>query len=197
LTTPGYPQQQPQPPYPGARRRAKKSRKTLWIVLGVVGVIALICCGAGAFSLMAGKKAVDKPAAKGNVKQGQPARDGKFEFTVTKIKYGKTQVGDQFLNKTAQGQYVLLSVTVRNIGSEAKMFDGYSQKAVGAGGVKYEHDGAAELYANSQAQAFLNTINPGNSVQGVLVFDIPKDAKLVTLELHDSPFSGGVKVDLT
>jgi hypothetical protein len=33
-------------------------------------------------------------------------------------------------------------------------------------------------------------------VTGVLVFDIPKDGRITSLELHDSPFSGGVTVDV-
>jgi hypothetical protein len=33
-------------------------------------------------------------------------------------------------------------------------------------------------------------------VTGTLVFDIPKDGKLASLELHDSTFSGGVAVDV-
>ena len=64
-----------------------------------------------------------------------------------------------------------------------------------AAGVKYDNDGAAEIYANSQTQTFLEQINPGNGVTGVLVFDIPKDATIARFELHDSAFSGGVSVD--
>jgi hypothetical protein len=41
---------------------------------------------------------------------------------------------------------------------------------------------------------FLKEINPGNSVKGTLVFDMPKDAKPATIEMHDSRFSGGVVV---
>ncbi len=43
---------------------------------------------------------------------------------------------------------------------------------------------------------FLNEINPGNTVKGMLVFDMPKDAKPTSIELHDSPFSGGVTLRL-
>ncbi len=202
----------PQPP---------KKNNTLKILLIVAGVVVLLCCGGGAVFLIAGGKAVDKaakelatpsaepattaaapagqakPAGKTNAKQGQPARDGKFEFVVTGVDYGKSQVGDQYLNKQAQGQFVLVAVTVKNIGSDARTFDGSSQKAFGAGGVKYQHDGTAEIYANKDAATFLNPINPGNQAAGTLVFDIPKNAKLTGVELHDSPFSGGVTVDLT
>jgi hypothetical protein len=33
-------------------------------------------------------------------------------------------------------------------------------------------------------------------VTGTLVFDVPKGTKPSKLELHDSPFSGGVEVQL-
>jgi hypothetical protein len=46
-------------------------------------------------------------------------------------------------------------------------------------------------------QTFLNNINPGNEVTGTLVFDVPAGVELAALELHDSLFSGGVKVALT
>jgi hypothetical protein len=217
-----YPQA-PQPPqqpgqpigYP-APPPAKKSRRTLWIVLSVVGgVLALCCIGGVVFTLTAGKKAVDRaasdlasaspgqPAApkkedpkKATAKLGQPARDGKFEFVVTKVEHGKTQVGNEVLNKKPQGQFVLVSVTVKNIGSEAKTFDGSSQAAFGDG-VKYSDDGTAEIYANTDNQTFLNQINPGNQAAGVLVFDIPAGKKITSVELHDSPFSGGVTVDVS
>lgn len=139
------------------------------------------------------KKTDQKPSGP---KIGQAARDGKFEFVVQKVDCGKTEVGEQFLNKTAQGQFCLVSLSVKNVGDKQQLFDGSSQKAIGASGATYGHDGTAELYANKQNQTFLNQINPGNQVTGLLVFDIPKDATIKTLELHDSPFSGGVKVDV-
>ncbi len=44
------------------------------------------------------------------------------------------------------------------------------------------------------ADAVLSNVNPGNTGTINVVFDIPKTAKLVRLELHDSAFSGGVEV---
>jgi hypothetical protein len=53
------------------------------------------------------------------------------------------------------------------------------------------------MYVNgNESSVLFNTINPGNAVTGKVVFDIPKGAKLTTLELHDSAFSGGVTVTL-
>lgn len=130
-------------------------------------------------------------------KIGQVAKDGKFEFTVTGIECGKTTVGtNQYLTKDAQGQFCLLSVTVKNIGNEAQTFDASSQKLLNAQGQQYSADSVASMYANPSGSTFLNTINPGNSVTGVVVFDLPKDGVPTMAELHDSAFSNGVKINL-
>lgn len=76
------------------------------------------------------------------------------------------------------------------------MFSDGSQKAYDAAGTEYSTDSTAGIYANEDAATLFNEINPGNQVAGVLVFDIPKKVKLSKLELHDSPFSGGVTVAL-
>jgi hypothetical protein len=128
---------------------------------------------------------------------GDPVRDGKFEFVVSKVDCSKTKVGNAYLNKRAQGKFCQVSVKVTNIGKEAQLFDGSSQKALDAKGTEFSNDGAAELYANEDNATFLNEINPGNSAKGRLIFDVPRSVKLTAIELHDSPFSGGVEVSLS
>ena len=116
--------------------------------------------------------------------------------TVTKVECGIAQIGSEFLNKNAQGQFCKVYVTVTNIGNEARTFHDSSQYAYNAAGQKYDADGAAGMYLEGDSHAFLEEINPGNSVNGIIVFDIPKDAQIVKLELHDSAFSGGVVVNV-
>ncbi|WP_422741619.1 DUF4352 domain-containing protein [Micromonospora sp. WMMD754] len=174
-------------------------RKIATLALLATGLIAL-GCGAGTTDDATSK--ADAESAKGDdkpktAKIGQPARDGKFEFTVKSAKCGVSKVGTSMLGAKAQGQFCLVTVNVKNIGKESQMFDGSSQKAYGANGTEYSADGSAALYANKNAETFLNDINPGNQVTGVVVFDVPKNVKLAKLELHDSPFSGGVTVSLT
>ncbi|MET8089800.1 DUF4352 domain-containing protein [Micromonospora sp. NPDC005220] len=176
-------------------------RKTTTLALLATGLIAL-GCGSGAAdkasdssSDKAGAKAEDKAAK--TAKVGEAARDGKFEFTVKSAKCGVAKVGSEPLGQKAQGQFCLVTVNVKNIGKEAQMFDGSSQKAYAADGTEYSADTGAAIYANKNAETFLNDINPGNQVTGVVVFDIPKNVKLTKLELHDSMFSGGVDVALS
>ncbi|MBQ0905533.1 DUF4352 domain-containing protein [Micromonospora sp. U21] len=172
-------------------------RKTTTLALIATGLIALGCgSGAADTSTSSGGSGKGEDAPAKTAKVGEAARDGKFEFTVKSAKCGVAKVGSDMLGQKAQGQFCLVTVNVKNIGKEAQMFDGSSQKAYAADGTEYSADGGAAIYANKNAETFLNDVNPGNQVSGVVVFDIPKNVKLAKLELHDSPFSGGVDVAL-
>ena len=62
-------------------------------------------------------------------------------------------------------------------------------------GRKFSANSMASM-ADESSQVLWEDINPGNAVKGKVYFDVPKGAKLASLELHDSMFSGGVKVRL-
>ena len=126
---------------------------------------------------------------------GTAVRDGKFEFTVTQVETGVARVGNDVVGQDAQGQFVLLHLTVTNIGDEAQYFDGSSQKLHDSAGRSFSADSTAAIYLD-QSNSLLNQINPGNTVKGVVVFDVPAGTTLTTAELHDSAFSGGVTVAL-
>jgi hypothetical protein len=131
------------------------------------------------------------------VKIGQAVSDGKLEFVVQNVDCGRVTVGDGFfLTKTAQGQFCLVSVSVKNISNETRTLDRTDQTAVSDSGVKYADDTEAELYVNQDTQTVLNGINPGNQVAAVLVFDIAKGAKINRLDFHDSASNDGVIVDV-
>jgi hypothetical protein len=124
---------------------------------------------------------------------GTPVRDGKLEFTVTSIESGVPSVGSEAFGQKAQGQFVLMHLTIQNIGDKAQYFDGSSQKVFDAQGREFSADSGAAIYLED-SNSFLNEINPGNTVTGTVVFDMPLGAAIAKLELHDSPFSGGVDV---
>lgn len=126
---------------------------------------------------------------------GDAARDGKFEFAVSRVDCSRTTVGVEHLRRTAKGKYCVITLTVRDVGA-SQYFLGRAQKAYDAAGVAYGDDEIAGLYANHDTKTFLQKIDPGRQVTGELVFDVPKHARLTTLELHDSLLSRGVKVAL-
>lgn len=123
-------------------------------------------------------------------------RDGKFEFTVKKVDCGKTKIGSSMLGTKAQGQFCLVSVKVENIGDEAQSMFGDNQLMFDKEGREFSADTEAAIYLDN-AQTLWEEINPGNSINGVVVFDVPKNAVPESIELHDSMFSDGVTVSLT
>ncbi|MFN8074288.1 MAG: DUF4352 domain-containing protein [Kineosporiaceae bacterium] len=155
-------------------------------------------------------KAEEKPKAEEQKKEepkkeepkgaglNQAARDGKFEFIVTAVKPGVKQIGDpKLLGKKAQGEFVLLTIKVKNIGKEPQTFFGDNSKIKDAEGREFSADTEAMLYLGDQANSIMSEINPGNSLTVQVPFDLPPGAKPVRVELHDSMMSGGVEVRLS
>ena len=182
----------------GGTGRAKgSSRWRLLFAVGVVAAAVLAAALVGGSSAAAGTASpIQAQVLRADGKIGEPVRDGKFEFTVRSVKCGVSQVGEEPLTQTAQGQFCLVTMTVKNIGDKPQTFSDSDQKGFGADGKEFKTDTTAGLYANNNADVFLNDINPGNQVTGVVVYDIPQNGKLAKLELHDSPFSGGATVQL-
>ena len=122
-------------------------------------------------------------------------RDGEFEFVVKEVNCGIAKVGDQYFNKVAQGQFCGVTLSVKNIGTKPQTMFSSNQYAFDASSRKFSSSTEAGIYADDSKLLF-EEINPGNELTGVVYFDVPKDAKLLKVELHDSAFSGGVEVRL-
>lgn len=180
-----------------------KRHKILTVILGLFVLIIMgTALGGGSDGDKTSKseksdsssKKVDEPKVIG---LNQAARDGKFEFTVTGLTCGKISVGSEYLSKAPQGQFCMLNVTVKNIGDEAQSLFSSNQFLLNDKGQKYSADDTATMYNNPDpGTTWYNDINPGNTVSGTIVFDIPKDQNPTIAQLHDSALSGGVKVKL-
>lgn len=173
-------------------------------ILTALGVVVLLIIVISVASKTAGGSSGNNAAAGNLSSSGAPAaaaaglntpvRDGKFEFTVTAVDPGIATIGTGGVTRTAQGQFILAHVSVKNIGDQAQTltFNSGAQKLTDKQGRQATASPTARIYVNSQN--FLAQINPGNSVQWVVVFDVPKDSVPATFELHDSLFSRGVTV---
>jgi len=164
-------------------------RNGLIILLAAVVVI----CGGLVLASAIGGKATSTSNAKVTHGMNEAVRDGQFEFVVTSMTCGHSMEGDEI----PDGAFCEVGVSVKNIGNKAQLFDGAVQKATGSTGSVYSDDPAAEVYANGLALSFLDHINPGNHMAGVLVYDIPQYTTLTSITLHDSPYSHGVTVALS
>ena len=185
------------PPAPAAK---KKHRKWPWILLAVVVVFVII--GVSTSGSKSGNNTTAEPAAPSSAVAasvaptiGTSVRDGKFEFVVTKVGAGVPSIGTDVIGTKAQGKFVLIDVTIKNIGDQPQTFFGSSTKAFDGAGKQYAPDDSAAIYL-PDSNSFITPVNPGNTVTGTLVFDVPKEASLTSIELHDSAFSDGVTVGL-
>ncbi|MGY1750935.1 DUF4352 domain-containing protein [Modestobacter sp. SYSU DS0511] len=131
----------------------------------------------------------------GNPGIGEPAADGKFNFVVNGVDCSTTEIGNEYLNTTAQGQFCIVDVAITNIGDKAQSFFGDNAKLFNAQGQEFSADSEAAIYLDDSSSLY-EEINPGNSLTSKVVFDVPAGTVPTAIELHDSAFSGGVTVDL-
>ncbi len=117
-------------------------------------------------------------------------RDGDFEFTTNKLGCGRTQVGGS-TGATAEGQFCVASVLVRNVGDEAKSLSADYQFLYDGQNRRFATAPAALAYVDSSDQVFGRTISPGQFLDGVVIFDVPRDSTPSRLEFHDSQFGDG------
>lgn len=208
---PGTPMRPPAPPPPGSVPPASApvpAERARWPVAAAVVIgIAALCCIGGiaviAVSLIGGQPASDgdtapAPGAAEETPDAPglrtPVHDGRFEFVVNRIQCGIESIELDRFSETADGQFCLVHLSVRNIGDQPQMFSDAEQKAFGPDGAEYGADSAASVLANRGTDVHLRKINPGNRISGVVVFDIPPSSGIVRLQLHDSLLSAGTQV---
>ncbi|HEX8135077.1 MAG TPA: DUF4352 domain-containing protein [Actinomycetes bacterium] len=186
----------PVPGSPAPRRRRRWGRRLL------VGVVLLAVLGVLANALGDRDRQVGQGRPSGRTGAAstpgirEPARDGQFEFVVRSVRCGLRRVGPELARQTPQGRFCLVAVSVANVGTEARDFDAGQQRLFGADGRRHSVDAAATA-ANGGVRLLHSLINPGNRIEGTLVYDVPPRTRPARLELHDSPLSRGVAVDLT
>ena len=198
-------QQEWGPPSPPPRRK----RTGLKVTLGVLGALIVLLFVAAA--LGSNHRTSSTPAAVPTTPTpasaaaraaapgiGTKVRDGQFEFVVIRVAHAKSVGATQFwLGDTAQGEYLIVSLKVTNIGSQSQTLDGSAQHVYDSAGREYDASSAADIDlagVNGRNSTWLDDINPGNTVYGKVAFDMPKADAGTKIELHDFLLSGGVTV---
>jgi hypothetical protein len=131
----------------------------------------------------------------GPARLGDPVRDGQFEFVVAAVDCGARRLPAPGGERPALGQFCLVRLAVRNVGGEGRTLEAARRYLLAPGGRKASADLGVTL-ALSGPRLLSTLVNPGNRVQGTLVYDVPRGAAPTGMELHNSPFSRGVRVRL-
>jgi hypothetical protein len=130
---------------------------------------------------------------------GSVVRDGQFAFQVIGFgnvgKVVRHPTGNPYMTATAQGTFIVLTLTVMNVGDQPASYFGQNQKLIDTGGRQFGVSSDADLYING-SNNMMGDINPGNGMQVKVAFDVPVGTVPAKLKLHDSMLSGGVTVAL-
>ncbi|UWZ33640.1 protein kinase [Dactylosporangium roseum] len=190
----------PPPPRPRPRRvgRAVFTGVALATVLACLFGVLKLAESAGDDNGGKGGPGAVPDAARTTAKPPKPspvAADGKLRFTVAGLSCGTTELGPWPVTKQAQGQFCLVELKVENIGDgNARVWLG-SQHLRDADAREYSPDELSWIYYE-KTRPLLSDINPGNSITGTLVFDVPAGVTLAELRVKEHPLSGGKTIRL-
>ncbi|GGK59422.1 DUF4352 domain-containing protein [Nocardia camponoti] len=200
----GYPQQPP------------RKKSNAGIIVGIVAAVFVLCGMGGCVAFLVSTSDSDDadatfsqpttsiqaeigpdPASPGQPSQPPAAsvRDGKFEFTVVAVDPPVPVVGDDFLQETAQGEFIVVHLTIGNTSKEAQSYSSDDQKLVDTQNREYTPDSGADLIINGES-AWFTEINPGNAIQVALAYDVSPGTVPAKLEVHDSFLSDGATIAL-
>ena len=124
---------------------------------------------------------------------GPQATDSGLTFAVTGVETAPSvQSQDASVEKTAQGEFLIVHMTVLNSGDAQATYLGTLQK-LKAAGTTYSIDDDATVYLNGG----LAELNPGDTADVAIAFDVPPGTTPESLEVHGDPASAGVEVPLS
>jgi hypothetical protein len=115
---------------------------------------------------------------------------------VTAVTCGHGTVGQGVLTRRAKGQYCVATFEVDNVGRTLAILNVTEQVATTTSGSRHQGNPEATAAANGLLFVLPLPVAKGDSQTGKIVFDIPQDAVLATLELHDSQHSDGAVVSI-
>ncbi|GAC1644343.1 MAG: hypothetical protein NVS4B6_17340 [Mycobacterium sp.] len=124
---------------------------------------------------------------------GPRASDGSITFALTGTETAASvKSQDAPAERNAQGQYVIVHLTVSNTGDKPATFVGTFQK-LKAGGSTYSIDDVATAYLNGTVAQ----LNPGDNSKVAIAFDVPAGTTPDSLEVHGDSTGAGAEVPLS
>lgn len=175
-----------------APARQGLSRTGRWIALSVAAVIVLFFGGCTAM-IMAGSKSntstADKFRGPTGVR-GTPVHDGDFEFVVSDV----ATPGNWRADPRPKGEWIIATMTVRNLDDESQEFAANNQKLIDSDGHVYAADAEAAVSMNKSSMVV--KLDPGSNMTMKVPFDVPTGTLPKALELHDSVFSEGARIQV-
>jgi hypothetical protein len=176
----------------GAKLKMGFFKKAL-IGIGAIIVIAIIANAAGGGNKNTTSPSTNKtttPSTGTNTKEApKPLSNTGVSSDVTITVNGvdtKSDVGGQYANEKAQGVFKIVNVSVTNNQKDAITLDANSFKLVDDKGRQFTYSSSGQtalgMTDNTVVDFFLKQLNPGLTQTGKIVFDVPTDAKGLTMK---------------
>ncbi|XCA84440.1 DUF4352 domain-containing protein [Exiguobacterium mexicanum] len=123
---------------------------------------------------------------------GEEVKVGKLSYTVNSVEE-TNQISSVLGDKTTEGKYAIIELSIKNYDKEARMADSNMFKIKTADGTEYSTDAELDMYVNEGGIGFfLEDINPNISKTGKVVFELPTEAAEYNLEVSSGfGWSGG------
>lgn len=119
-------------------------------------------------------------------KIGDVIEVGNFVYRIDGIKFKKS-LGNEFTNETADGIFLLISMSIKNISKESRTLNNSMFKLTDSQGAEYESSsrGTTALEMSGSNTLFLKQCQPNITTSGLLVFEVPSK------DVYDLKLSGG------
>jgi hypothetical protein len=105
---------------------------------------------------------------------GEAVQVGDVEYTINDVDTTK-EVGNEYLSETTNDVFVIVNVTAENVGTDSVNLSSSDLKLI-LNENTYDSDSTASLYANDDDMGlFLESINPGSSIEANVAFDVTPD----------------------
>lgn len=114
---------------------------------------------------------------------GEAMTSGSFSVVVEGISDPVTKIGSDMVGTDEQSEFLLVDVSVTNDSDEAAAVSNSSFKLL-SGEIEFEPSTSDALYLEGDALVF-DKINPGNTLTGQLVFDVPEGTIIDAIVFQD------------
>jgi len=161
------------------------------IVVAVVGLILISGCGSSSTSTTdnnnqnnSQNNAVNNPSStikEANIKIGETTKVDDLSYKVTKVE-SFTKMGSSFMEEETTGKFIKVYLEILNESSESKNIFTPRFKIIDSKERKFDEFPASTLYI-ADGINFGEQLQPGLTLSGATVFEIPKDATGLTLEI--------------
>lgn len=105
---------------------------------------------------------------------GNVVQVGDVEYTIHSVDTTQ-EVGDEFMSESTNDIFVIVSVTAENVGTDSVTLNSSDLKLI-LDENTYDADSMASMYSNDDDMGlFLESINPGSSIDANVAFDVNPD----------------------